>query len=127
MATVRVRVELDGVETKEQRTGPGPDYMRGRIRCRITWPEGSIDTYAEVKQVTGTSYSHDDNIEVDRPVGYKGPFDFNQFAPVAIEHYRRALRPLTNGTGSEFSIVDSFFPSEPTVIEMDCDVGAAGW
>jgi hypothetical protein len=47
------------------------------------------DTFATVKQVTGTSYSEADNIEVSPPVKYRRPLDYSRFADEGVTHYRR--------------------------------------
>src|SRR5262245_51264317 len=89
MARVPMKIELGKIEQLDQAVGPGPDYMIGKIHCRILCQGRSVDTYATVKQVTGTSYSASDNIEVSPPVDYKGPMDYQRFSDAAASHYKQ--------------------------------------
>jgi len=46
--------------------------------------------YADVKQPVGSSFESD-NLEVSKPVGYKGPFNYEAFRAVVEEYYRRLI------------------------------------
>ena len=87
--------------------------------------------YCDLKQVVGSSYETGD-IEVGRPVGYKGPFNYNGFRDEVEKYYRSLVGAhgrMFKMSGEAHSVRFHDIRMEMhTAVEFDADdSGAGGW
>jgi hypothetical protein len=128
MPQTKVTAIFGAIHQRSQETGVQFEHMIATIKCMIVHLGSPTETYVEVKQITGSAFSEDNNIEVSRPIGYNGPLDYSEFVRAANEHYKKAVGPMGRGVkvSGRFVGSNNVFDVGATKIEMDCEDAAEG-
>jgi hypothetical protein len=84
---------------------------------------------ADIKQAIGSDFEKG-SIEISRPKGYDGPFNYGCFRTAAEEYYRSLVgsnaRVINIQGGAPVKIKNSIIIQEMS-FECDMDEGSAGW
>lgn len=87
MTTAHVR--FNALHQISQNIGSNDDHMISRIHFDLNI-DGQVFSglYADIKQPVGSNYA-ETSLEVSKPVGYDGPFNFEAFSQGAEDYYRK--------------------------------------
>ena len=123
MASVRVKVEFGRIEQVAQQVGTEDEYMLAAVHTRVTHAGKTFEGVTRIKQITGSRFCEENNVEVERPDGYKGPLDFMAFSEGATRHYKQSVfgRAIQVGPGQRLNLIGNVFEMQATVVSMDCD------
>jgi hypothetical protein len=87
------------------------------------------DLYADIKQTVGSDFENGP-IEVSRPHGYKGPFNYEAFRAVVEKYYRSFVgaqgRGIRISGGGNIRMRNNTFIQEMS-FEFDVDESEVGW
>lgn len=125
MAKEMVVVILGDIQIDSQVAGAEHEQAVGSIACRILSAGGSVvETSCKFKQTTGTAFSEEFNLEVERPLGYRGALDWQKYSDACTEHVRKAVSNRGSGIFIDEQakgavIMDVVLAGFQTVIEFE--------
>jgi hypothetical protein len=109
--------------------GSNDEHMVSRVFFTFELFDKRFDLHADIKQTVGSEYETGP-IEVGRPEGYKGPFNYEAFRNAAEEYYKSLVGSAATGIriqgGTNIRMRNNTFIQEMTV-ECEVDEGAIGW
>jgi hypothetical protein len=130
MANSRAQVTFQRLIQDSQDYGSDDEHMVSRVFFDLE-VEGQqySGLYADIKQPVGASFESDP-LEVSKPSGYEGPFNYEAFRDAAETYYRgivgRGGHGIGIGVGSSVRMIHNTF-NIPMVAEFDVDSGSGGW
>jgi hypothetical protein len=125
----QAKIVLHKLIQDSQDYGSTDDHMVSRVFFDliiddITYP----DLYADLKQAVGGSFESSP-IEVSKPMGYRGPFNYDAFRDIAEYYYRSLIGSNGHGIhiagGHDIRMTDNTF-FEKLVREFEVDALPSG-
>lgn len=122
-----VVVNLHTLIQDSHHSGSDDEHMISRVYFSLE-ARGVVhrDYFAEIKQVVGSGGGQDAPLEVSYPVGYRGPFNHEEFSMCVENYYRELVRSMVNvGPGAQVRMQHNIFVKDQR-IELHAEP-AAGW
>ncbi|MDO9532966.1 MAG: hypothetical protein Q7O12_12665 [Deltaproteobacteria bacterium] len=105
--------------------GSDDEHMVSRVFFTFEVGDKKYDLYADIKQTVGANYE-EGAIEVMRPAGYEGPFNYQVFRDAAEKYYRGLVGSSGTGIniqgGSNIRMRNNTFYRNMAV---ECEVGGS--
>jgi hypothetical protein len=127
MAMTMVVAVLSVIEQLEQVAASADDYMVANLPCAFIYKGDVIQAHITVKQITGSKFDDPNNIEVGKPTGYDGPYDWGVLAGGVEAFYKSrvgregSLIKIAD-TASDLTMTNNFLRGKPYAIFMPCEV-----
>lgn len=109
--------------------GSDDEHMVSRVFFIFEIADKKFELHADIKQTIGSSYEAG-SIEVGKPEGYRGAFNYHAFRDVAEKYYRGLVGASANGIkiqgGSNIRMRNNTFLTKMTA-DIEVADGSAGW
>ena len=109
--------------------GSSNEHMVSRVFFIFELSGKKFDLYADIKQTVGSNYETSP-LEIGRPAGYKGPFNYEAFRNGAETYYRSLVGSEASGfriQGPANIRMRNNTSFKEMTVECEVDEGTAGW
>jgi hypothetical protein len=106
--------------------GSNDQHMVSRAFFSLEYEGAKYDNlHVDIKQTVGSDFESSP-LEVSRPHGYSGPFNYQEFQRAAEGYYRAAMRTIGVKTGSTIRMRNNTF-GKSLQVEFEVSKQGAAW
>ena len=95
----KATIELYRCIQESQEYGSDDEYMISHIFFRLEVEGKTYDLHSDLKQLVGSNIEDPQSIEVGRPEGYEGPFNYAAFQKEAADYFKECIGAKGKGIG----------------------------